>query len=77
MDGNVAAGLPGRLEGGGAGEPLHLRGDRGLAEPIEVRIALDRDAGTGVAWFVTGMPGDRLGGRSAFSAAEEALAQPD
>jgi hypothetical protein len=25
-------------------------------------------------WFATGMPGERLGGRSAFSAVEEALA---
>ena len=27
-----------------------------------------------MAWFLTGMPGDRLGGCSAFSAQEEALA---
>ena len=32
-------------------------------------------AGTGVAWYATGMPDQRLGGRSAFSAVEEALAQ--
>ena len=33
--------------------------------------------GTGVTWFATGMPDERLGGRSAFSAVEEALARDE
>jgi hypothetical protein len=36
---------------------------------------VDREHGTGVVWFATGMPDQRLGGRSAFSAVEEELAR--
>jgi hypothetical protein len=35
---------------------------------------VDRQGGAGVVWFATGMPDEREGGKSAFSAVEEALA---
>ncbi|MDQ2701419.1 MAG: beta-lactamase family protein [Pseudomonadota bacterium] len=59
------------------GDGVARVGHSGSAYGLQSGLWLDRDAGTGVAWFVTGMPGERLGGRSAFSAVEEALAQPD
>lgn len=59
------------------GDGVARVGHSGSAYGLQSGLWLDRDAGTGVAWFVTGMPGERLGGRSAFSAVEEALARPD
>ena len=58
------------------GDGVSRVGHSGSAYGLQSGLWLDRDAGTGVAWFATGMPGERLGGRSAFSAVEEALAQP-
>lgn len=58
------------------GDGVARVGHSGSAYGLQSGLWLDRDSGTGVAWFLTGMPGERLGGRSAFSAAEEALAQP-
>ena len=58
------------------GDGVSRVGQSGSAYGLQSGLWLDRDAGTGVAWFATGMPGERLGGRSAFSAVEEALAQP-
>ncbi|GAA3920338.1 serine hydrolase domain-containing protein [Luteimonas lutimaris] len=56
------------------GDGIARVGHSGSAYGLESGLWLDRDGGNGVAWFLTGMPGDRLGGCSAFSAAEEALA---
>ena len=58
------------------GDGVARVGHSGSAYGLQSGLWLDRDAGTGVVWFATGMPGERLGGRSAFSAVEEALAQP-
>ena len=58
------------------GDGVARVGHWGSAYGLQSGLWLVRDAGTGVAWFATGMPGERLGGRSAFSAVEEALAQP-
>jgi hypothetical protein len=38
-------------------------------------VWIDRAHGTGVAFFVTGLPGDPSRGRSAFRSAEEAAFQ--
>lgn len=57
------------------GDGIARVGHSGSAYGLQSGLWLDRDAGTGVAWFATGMPGDRLGGRSAFSAVEETLAR--
>ena len=58
------------------GDGVARVGHSGSAYGLQSGLWLDRDAGAGVAWFATGMPGERLGGRSAFSAVEESLAQP-
>ena len=58
------------------GDGVARVGHSGSAYGLQSGLWLDRDAGTGEVWFATGMPGERLGGRSAFSAVEEALAQP-
>ena len=50
-------------------------GHSGSAYGLQAGLWLDMAAGTGVTWYATGMPDERLGGRSAFSAVEEALAQ--
>ncbi|MGY0556604.1 MULTISPECIES: serine hydrolase domain-containing protein [unclassified Lysobacter] len=57
------------------GDGVPRVGHSGSAYGLQSGLWLDRAGGTGVVWFVTGMPGDRLGGQSAFSAVEEALAQ--
>lgn len=49
-------------------------GHSGSAYGLQSGLWIDRASGTGVAWFLTGMPDSREGGRSAFSAAEEQLA---
>jgi hypothetical protein len=49
-------------------------GHSGSAYGLQAGLWVDRKAGTGVVWFATGMPDEREGGRSAFSAVEEALA---
>lgn len=57
------------------GDGVARVGHSGSAYGLQSGLWLDREGGTGVVWFITGMPGDRLGGQSAFSAVEEALAQ--
>ena len=56
------------------GDGIARVGHSGSAYGLQAGLWLDRESGTGVAWFATGMPDERLGGRSAFSAVEEALA---
>ena len=58
------------------GDGVERIGHSGSAYGLQAGLWLDRAGGTGVAWFATGMPGERLGGRhSAFSAVEETLAR--
>jgi CubicO group peptidase (beta-lactamase class C family) len=57
------------------GDGVARVGHSGSAYGLQAGLWLDMDAGNGVVWYATGMPGDRLGGRSAFSAVEEALAR--
>lgn len=56
------------------GDGVARVGHSGSAYGLQAGLWLDRERGTGVAWFATGMPDERLGGKSAFSAVEEALA---
>lgn len=49
-------------------------GHSGSAYGLQAGLWVDREGGTGVVWFATGMPDERVGGRSAFSAVEESLA---
>lgn len=56
------------------GDGIERVGHSGSAYGLQAGLWLDRAGGTGVVWFATGMPDERLGGRSAFSAVEEALA---
>ena len=56
------------------GDGVARVGHSGSAYGLQAGLWLDRKGGTGVVWFATGMPDERLGGKSAFSAAEEALA---
>ena len=49
-------------------------GHSGTAYGLQAGMWLDRERGTGVIWFATGMPEERAGGSSAFSALEEKLA---
>ncbi|MCE7032932.1 beta-lactamase family protein [Lysobacter sp. GX 14042] len=57
------------------GDGVARVGHSGSAYGLQSGLWLDYDAGTGVLWFATGMPDERLGGHSAFSALEESLAQ--
>jgi CubicO group peptidase (beta-lactamase class C family) len=59
------------------GDGVARIGHSGSAYGLQSGLWLDRAGGTGVVWFATGMPGERLGGRSAFSAVEEDLARGD
>ncbi len=56
------------------GDGIARVGHSGSAYGLQAGVWVDPGHGTGVAWFATGMPGQRLGGRSAFSAVEEKLA---
>lgn len=49
-------------------------GHSGSAYGLQAGLWVDRQGGTGVVWFATGMPDEREGGKSAFSGVEEALA---
>jgi hypothetical protein len=49
-------------------------GHSGSAYGLQAGLWVDRQGGAGVVWFATGMPDEREGGKSAFSAVEEALA---
>ncbi len=57
------------------GDGIARVGHSGSAYGLQSGLWLDLEGGTGVAWFATGMPPERLGGRSAFSAVEEELAR--
>jgi CubicO group peptidase (beta-lactamase class C family) len=57
------------------GDGIPRVGHSGSAYGLFSGVWVDRAAGTGVAYFATGMPGERSGGRSAFSAVEERLAR--
>ncbi|MFT3789905.1 MAG: serine hydrolase domain-containing protein [Rudaea sp.] len=56
------------------GDGVARVGHSGTAYGVQAGLWLDREHGTGVAWFATGMPEERTGGRSAFSALEEKFA---
>lgn len=56
------------------GDGVPRVGHSGSAYGLQAGLWVDRQGGTGVVWFATGMPDEREGGRSAFSAVEEALA---
>ena len=57
------------------GDGIERIGHSGSAYGLQAGLWVDREHGTGVVWFATGMPDQRLGGRSAFSAVEEKLAR--
>src|SRR5690606_23932118 len=57
------------------GDGVARIGHSGSAYGLQAGLWLDRASGTGSAWFLTGMPGERLDGQSALSAAEESLAR--
>ncbi|HEX7732179.1 MAG TPA: serine hydrolase domain-containing protein [Rhodanobacter sp.] len=57
------------------GDGVARVGHSGTAYGVQAGLWLDREHGTGVVWFTTGMPEERTGGRSAFSAVEEKLAR--
>lgn len=57
------------------GDGIARVGHSGSAYGLQSGLWLDREGGKGVVWFATGMPDERAGGRSAFSAVEEALAR--
>jgi CubicO group peptidase (beta-lactamase class C family) len=57
------------------GDGVARVGHSGSAYGLQSGLWIDREGGTGVVWFATGMPDERLGGRSAFSAVEESLAR--
>ena len=59
------------------GDGVARVGHSGSAYGLQSGLWLDRARGTGVVWFATGMPEERLGGCSAFSAVEEVLAHGD
>lgn len=56
------------------GDGIARVGHSGSAYGLQAGLWLDREHGTGVIWFATGMPDEREGGKSAFSAVEEGLA---
>ena len=57
------------------GDGVARVGHSGSAYGLQAGLWVDRQSGTGVVWFATGMPDEREGGKSAFSAVEEALAR--
>ena len=57
------------------GDGIARVGHSGSAYGLQAGLWLDLEGGTGVVWYATGMPDERRGGRSAFSAVEEALAR--
>ncbi len=58
------------------GDGIERFGHSGSAYGLLSGLWVDPVTGTGVAYFVTGVPEARAGGRSAFSAIEERLATP-
>src|SRR3546814_3525061 len=59
------------------GDGIARVGHSGSAYGLQSGLWLDLEGGKGGAWFLTGMPGERQGGRSASSAAAEAPAQEE
>lgn len=59
------------------GDGVARVGHSGSAYGLQAGVWVDRKSGTGVVWFATGMPDGRAGGKSAFSAVEEALAHQE
>ena len=59
------------------GDGVARVGHSGSAYGLQAGLWVDRKHGIGVVWLATGMPDERLDGKSAFSAVEEALAQED
>jgi CubicO group peptidase (beta-lactamase class C family) len=57
------------------GDGVARIGHAGAAYGLLSGLWVDRDAGTGVAYFATGVPDAPIGTRSAFSAVEEKLAR--
>ncbi len=57
------------------GDGLPRVGHSGSAYGLFSGLWVDREAGTGVAYFATGMAEERVAGRSAFSTVEEMLAR--
>lgn len=57
------------------GDGVARVGHSGSAYGLQAGLWVDQKGGTGVVWFATGMPGERSGGKSAFSEVEEALAR--
>jgi len=57
------------------GDGVARVGHSGSAYGLQAGLWVDRKGGTGVVWFATGMPDERLDGKSVFSAVEEVLAQ--
>ena len=57
------------------GDGVARVGHSGSAYGLLSGLWVDRAAGTGVAYFATGLPGERSGGQSAFSVVEESLAR--
>lgn len=57
------------------GDGVARVGHSGSAYGLLSGLWIDREAGTGVAYFVTGMPEARSGAHSAFSAIEETMAR--
>jgi CubicO group peptidase (beta-lactamase class C family) len=57
------------------GDGVARIGHAGAAYGLLSGVWVDRDAGTGVAYFATGVPDAPIGTRSAFSAVEEKLAR--
>lgn len=56
------------------GDGVARIGHSGSAYGLQAGLWVDTGNGTGVVWFATGMPDERMGGKSAFSAVEESLA---
>jgi len=57
------------------GDGIERVGHSGSAYHLFSGLWVDKTAGTGVAYFATGVPDARTGGHSAFSAEEERLAR--
>jgi hypothetical protein len=58
------------------GDGVDRVGHAGAAYGLLSGLWVDREAGTGVTYFVTGMPDAPVGVHSAFTAIEEEMARP-
>jgi CubicO group peptidase (beta-lactamase class C family) len=59
------------------GDGVDRAGHAGAAYGLLSGLWIDREAGTGVTYFVTGVPDAPVGVHSAFTAIEEAMSRPD